>query len=147
MFKKERSKNIKNTETIIGESVVVEGEFNGHGNIVIEGKLNGNLTTDGHILIGDKAKIKANIQAESAFISGKVTGDIKVNNSIDIAKTAVIKGDIEANSIAIEAGSKINGHIKMNSGQKEIKSPKESLDSAQDKKEKNLKETDLNKLV
>jgi len=114
MFKNENAKNVKNTETIIGESVVVEGEFNGHGNIVIEGKLNGNIKTDGHILIGEKAEIKANIESNSAFISGKVTGNIKIENSIDIAKSASIRGDIEASSIAVEAGSKINGNIKMN---------------------------------
>jgi len=114
MFKNENTKNVKNTETIIGESVMVEGEFNGRGNIIIEGKLNGNIKTDGHILIGDKAEIKANIESGSAFISGKVSGNIKVNSSIDIAKSASIKGDIEAKSIAVEAGSRINGNIKMN---------------------------------
>lgn len=118
MFKNESPKNVKNTETIIGESVIVEGEFNGHGNIVIEGKLNGNIKTDGHILVGERAEIKANIESDSAFISGKVDGNIKVASSIDIAKSATIKGDIEASSIAVEAGSKINGNIKMNGSTK-----------------------------
>ena len=141
MFKKETPKNIKNTETIIGESVIVEGEFNGHGNVIIEGKLNGNIKTDGHILIGDKAEIKANIESDSAFISGKLNGNIKVNNSIDIAKTAAIKGDIEAGSVAIEAGSKINGNIKMNGGTKEIKEENKPAEGL------NKGEKDLSKLV
>jgi cytoskeletal protein CcmA (bactofilin family) len=137
MFKNENAKNIKNTETIIGESVVVEGEFNGHGNIVIEGKLNGNIKTDGHILIGDKAEIKANIESDSAFISGKVSGNIKVNTSIDIAKSASIRGDIEASSIAVEAGSKINGNIKMNGEvKKEIK--KEAIENFNEKETEKL---------
>ena len=141
MFKNENVKNVKNTETIIGESVIVEGEFNGHGNIVIEGKLNGHIKTDGHILIGDKAEIKANIESDSAFISGKVIGNIKVNNSIDIAKSASIKGDIEASSIAVEAGSKINGNIKMNGGVKEIKKEEKPIEEINDE------EKELDKLV
>lgn len=118
MFKKESPKNVKDTETIIGESVIVEGDFSGNGNIIIQGKLNGNLSTDGHILIGEKAKINADIKAASAFVSGEIKGNIKVNNSLDIAKTAKIDGDIEASSIAMEAGCKVNGHIKMNGSEK-----------------------------
>ncbi|MCD4704979.1 polymer-forming cytoskeletal protein [bacterium] len=111
MFKNETPKNIKDTETIIGESVMVEGEFNGHGNVIIEGKLNGNLNTDGHVLVGEKAEINANIKASSAFISGLVKGNININDSLDVAKTAIINGDIKAQSIAVEAGCQINGKI------------------------------------
>lgn len=128
MFKNETSKNVKDTETIIGESVIVEGDFNGSGNVVIEGKLNGNLSTDGHILIGEKAKINANIKAGSAFISGQIKGNIKINNSLDIAKTAKVDGDIEASSIAMEAGCKVNGHIKMNGSEKTPKNKAEKQD-------------------
>ena len=122
MFKKEGVQNIKDMETIIGESVILEGEFNGHGNIVIEGKLNGNLATDGHVLIGEKAEINANIKAGSAFISGNVIGNISLTESIDIAKTAKIQGDIKAESIAVEAGCKINGKISV--GTKEVDNSK-----------------------
>lgn len=115
MFKKEGPQNVKNMETIIGESVILEGEFNGHGNIVIEGKLTGNLSTDGHVLIGEKAEINANIKAGSAFISGKVVGDVTLSDSIDIAKTANIQGDIKAGSIAVESGCQINGRVSVGS--------------------------------
>ncbi len=131
MFKKEGAQNIKNMETIIGESVILEGEFNGHGNIVIEGKLNGNLSTDGHVLIGERAEINANIKAGSAFISGKVTGNISLLESIDIAKTAKITGDIKASSIAVEAGCQMNGKISVgakNQDEMPKKSPKLNLD-------------------
>lgn len=129
MFKKEDMRNVKDTETIIGESVVVEGDFNGHGNVVVEGKLNGSFITDGHVLVGDRAEINANLKANSAFISGIVYGNISINESLDIAKTAIIKGDIVASSIAVEAGCEIEGHINISkehfqengSGQLEIK--------------------------
>ncbi len=134
MFKNETSKNVKDTETIIGESVVVEGDFKGNGNIIIEGKLNGNLSTDGHILIGEKAEINADIKAGSAFVSGQVKGNVKINNSLDIAKTAQIDGDIEASSIAMEAGCKVNGHIKMNGSEKTPKNKSEEEAVAEDDK-------------
>ncbi len=113
MFKKEDMHNIKDTETIIGESVILEGDFNGHGNVVVEGKLNGSFSTDGHVLVGENAEINANITAKSAFISGKISGNINVEESLDIARTAFIKGDIKAQSIAVESGCEINGNVKI----------------------------------
>lgn len=113
MFKKEDTHNIKDTETIIGESVVLEGDFNGHGNVVVEGKLNGSFSTDGHVLVGENAEINANINAKSAFISGRISGNIVVEESLDIARTAFIKGDIKAQSIAVESGCEISGNIKV----------------------------------
>ncbi len=113
MFKKEDMSSIKNTETIIGESVILEGDFNGHGNVVVEGRLNGSFSTDGHVLVGENAEINANINAKSAFISGRVIGNIDVEESLDIAKTAIIKGDIKAQSIAVESGCEINGNVKV----------------------------------
>lgn len=138
MFKKEDMHNVKNTETIIGESVIVEGDFNGHGNVVIEGKLKGSFITDGHTLIGDKAEINANLKANSAFISGKVLGNIEINDSLDIARTAVIKGDIIASSIAIESGSEIEGHLSISKKHKKESDNQAQLEMAP--KNRNKKE-------
>jgi cytoskeletal protein CcmA (bactofilin family) len=136
MFKKEDMQNVKNTETIIGESVIVEGDFNGHGNVVIEGKLKGSFMTDGHVLVGDHAEINANLKANSAFISGKVLGNIEINSSLDVAKTAIIKGDIQAGSIAVESGCEIEGHLSVSKKHaKEISEPQLDLKMKNNKKE------------
>jgi len=138
MFKKEDMHNVKNTETIIGESVVVEGDFNGHGNVVIEGKLIGSFITDGHVLVGDKSEINANLKANSAFISGNVVGNIDINESLDIAKTAKIRGDIKASSIAVESGCEIEGNVSIS--KKHHKENPNQIEMEINTKNKNKKE-------
>ncbi len=114
MFSKEnKPENFKDAETIIGESIKVKGNFQGHGNIVVEGFLEGSLKTDANVLIGAQAKIVANVEAKDAIINGELKGNIKAKSYLSIGKTAKIFGDIQYGEISIERGAIINGQLLM----------------------------------
>jgi len=122
MFKKQDDREkIKEVETIIGPSIKVKGNFNGQGNIVVEGSLEGSLKTNGDVFIGDKAKITASIEAHEARIGGEVNGNIKVKKYVEVAASAKIFGDIECSSISVEQGAIFNGKCSMVSEKKEAK--------------------------
>ena len=105
--------SVKEAETIIGPSVKVKGNFHGEGNIIIEGEVEGNVKTSQSLLIGNKAKITANIEAGEAKIGGEIVGNVKVDGYVDITSSAKILGDIEAGDISIERGAQINGRLTM----------------------------------
>ena len=75
-----KPEKFKDAETVIGASIKVKGNFNGQGNIIIEGILEGSLKTDANIFIGEKAKVVANIDANDLIIHGDVRGNLKVKN-------------------------------------------------------------------
>lgn len=113
MFKPEEGNKNQSTETIIGLSVKVEGDFIGEGNVVVEGVVIGNLKTKNNLRVGDQAKIQAKVEAENAQIAGEITGNISVSQFLDIKASAKINGDVSAAVLAIEKGAKINGRISM----------------------------------
>jgi cytoskeletal protein CcmA (bactofilin family) len=114
MFTKEhKNMDLKNVETIIGPSIKVKGNFHGQGNIVIEGIVEGSVKTSNHLLIGNKAKITANIEAKEAKVGGEVRGNVKVEGYLEIAQGAKINGDIEASSLSIAKGAIFNGRSTM----------------------------------
>ena len=115
MFKRESNESpiAAAAETIIGPSIKVKGNFNGEGSIVIEGQLEGSVKTNGYLLVGDKAKITAQVEAKDAKIGGEVNGNIKVSGYLEITATAKIAGDIEAMAISIEKGALLNGKCAM----------------------------------
>lgn len=104
---------IRDAETIIGPSVKVKGNFNGNGNIIIEGQLEGSLKTNGSVFIGEKSKISANIEAKEAVVNGQVEGNLKIKKSLNLGGTAVVSGDITCLYISVEKGATINGHLSM----------------------------------
>jgi len=114
MFKKGTQNEVFNdVETIIGESIKVKGDFNGNGNIVIDGILEGSLKTKSNIFVGDKAKIVGSLEANEIIINGNISGNLLAKSYLSVGSTAVISGDIECGQISVEKGAKINGKIKM----------------------------------
>lgn len=119
MFNKEvENTNIKTAETIIGPSIKVKGNFHGQGNIIIEGEVEGSVKTDNNLLVGDKAKIIANIESKEAKIGGQITGNVKVKGYLEITASAKINGEIEASLLSIEKGAIINGKCTMGTKEK-----------------------------
>jgi cytoskeletal protein CcmA (bactofilin family) len=107
----------KGFETVIGPSVKVKGDFNGMGNIIVEGVLSGTLKTGGILTIGEKAKVTANIEAKEVSIAGEIRGNIKTKGYLEVSASAKIFGDIEASVLSIEKGALINGKCTMNAGE------------------------------
>ncbi|MFA6272257.1 MAG: polymer-forming cytoskeletal protein [Patescibacteria group bacterium] len=111
MFKNQDGDMVeKDTETIIGPSVKVEGDFHGEGSIVVEGQVTGTLKTNQDLRIGTNAKIKADLEAENVFISGEVVGDLYVKGKTELKSTAKVTGNIKTKIISIEAGASLNGN-------------------------------------
>ncbi len=130
MFKKnEKLTDFNEAETIIGESVQVKGHFENNGNVIINGSLDGEIKTKGAILVGEKAKITANVEAEEMIVKGNINGNLKIYGYLAIGESAKIFGDIECLQISIEKGAEINGQVSINN--------KNNKDSLSLKKEEN----------
>lgn len=105
--------NSSETETIIGSSVRVEGNFKSDGNISIDGIVQGSLKTNHDLKIGSSAKIKAEVEANNLFLAGEIKGNIKVKEKTELKNTAKILGNLETKILSIEEGGIINGKCTM----------------------------------
>jgi len=123
MFNKQDGHDIKEIETIVGPSVKIKGDFNGHGNIIVEGIVEGSLKCGNMLSVKNKAKIMADIEAKDAIIGGEVEGNIKISGYLEITSTAKIIGDIEATKISIAEGALFNGKCTMGLGGKPVHAP------------------------
>jgi len=112
MFNKDaKLEKFKDAETIIGASIKVKGNFQGQGNIIIEGSLEGSLKTNANLFIGEKAKVIANIESKDSIINGELKGNIKTRGYLALGSQAKIFGDIQYGEISIEKGAVINGQL------------------------------------
>jgi len=129
MFKQENKNLQKEAETVIGPSVMVKGNLNSNGNIVIEGILKGGVKTAGDVFIGNKAQITADLEAKTAHIGGEIRGNVKIEESLYISSTAKIYGDVVCASLAVEQGAMINGRFSMGKDIKTEKSEEEEKEA------------------
>ncbi|RZJ76556.1 MAG: polymer-forming cytoskeletal protein [Flavobacterium sp.] len=117
MFKKNKeakSINLNQQEisTLIGLGYEINGEITGKSVIRIDGKVNGNVTTEGGLILGDKGMIIGNVKTTSAIIYGTVSGNVEALQ-LEIKKTGIVNGDINTETLEIELGAQYNGNLKM----------------------------------
>ena len=102
------SKNVLNSE------VEIKGNLKFAGELTFEGKLEGEIITDGTLNLGDSAVITGNISAQTVVVRGKVNGNITAKEKIEIKAKAEVFGDIRATKLAIEEGVTFVGKTEVN---------------------------------
>jgi cytoskeletal protein CcmA (bactofilin family) len=99
-------------ETVLGGNAAMEGVLSSSGNVRLDGTFSGTLHISGNILVGETAKINADIDARNISIAGAVRGNV-TGNKVQILRTGRVWGDIHATALATEEGAFIDGRITM----------------------------------
>jgi cytoskeletal protein CcmA (bactofilin family) len=99
---------------MIGPSIVIKGEVTGSEDLLIQGKVEGNINLNGNqVSVGESGEVSANIQAKVIKIDGKVTGDITANEKVIISRSGHVHGNIVAPRVTLEDGAIFKGSIDM----------------------------------
>ena len=99
---------------MIGQSIVIKGEVSGEEDLLIQGRVEGNINLNGNqVSVGESGEVYANIQAKVIQINGKVTGDISANEKVIISKSGNVHGNIIAPRVTLEDGAMFKGSIDM----------------------------------
>ena len=85
--------------------VEIKGKVRFKNDLIVDGKIEGEIVSDGSLTIGENAKIKAEIKTSSVVVYGKVHGNITVTDRIELRKDAEVIGDIKAKVLTMEAGA------------------------------------------
>lgn len=102
---------LEEPETIIGEQVTIKGAVSFEKLLRVDGTFEGQIDSQGEIIIGPKGFVKANLDLKSAFIAGKVEGNITVKERVVLRARAEIRGDITAPLLSIDEGVSIIGRV------------------------------------
>lgn len=96
--------------TLIGPGSFVSGDVKINGFIRVDGDIDGKIETSSNVIIGDKARIRGNINASSIVVGGIVIGDITAPRGIKLLSNSVVIGDVITKRLQIEENVIFNGH-------------------------------------
>lgn len=119
----------KNAETIIGPSVHVEGNFQGAGDIIVEGSVQGTLKTTSDIRIGHEAKVKADLEGANLFVAGEVRGNIQCKGQLELTSSAKVHGNITCQTLIVSPGAILHGKSVMNNKEQTVGKEEQHLDA------------------
>ena len=104
----------------VGKGVEFRGTISYSGTVRIDGNLDGEIHTDGILLIGEEAVIHAKITAGTIVCKGKITGDVVAKECVKLRAPAVMNGSIKTPILSMEDGVLFNGALEMAHGVREL---------------------------
>lgn len=96
--------------TVIGNGSTITGNLKVNGFVRIDGDIDGNLETDGNVIVGENARIRGSIKAKSVILGGIIIGDIHAEESVKLLSMSVIYGDIISHKVQIDENVLFHGH-------------------------------------
>lgn len=95
--------------TIIGKETIFRGNITSQGTIRIDGQHEGELTTDGDLVVGESGKLTSQVKVRSALIAGIVKGNIEALDKLELLPSAKVYGDIKVGTLTIGEGAEFRG--------------------------------------
>ncbi|MBI5068677.1 MAG: polymer-forming cytoskeletal protein [Deltaproteobacteria bacterium] len=99
--------------TIIGESILINGNLNGDEDLTVRGRVEGTVTLTKTLVVEPTGVVKAEVQVKNCVIAGAVVGNVTASESVEITKEGRMIGDISAPRVIIVDGASFRGRIDM----------------------------------
>jgi cytoskeletal protein CcmA (bactofilin family) len=101
---------------ILSSDVEIKGSIKFQKELLIDGKVEGEINSEGVLTIGENADIRGEIKTKSIVVFGKVQGNITVNERCELKSKCTLQGDLKAARLVIEEGATFVGKSEVTSG-------------------------------
>ncbi len=109
-----KKKKLGAITTLIGADAVIEGAVGFRGVLHLEGTIKGDIKSeDGTLIVGESARVDAEVSVDSAIIKGSLTGVVEAKTNIDVTGSACVTGEMYSPIISIDPGAVFNGNCGM----------------------------------
>jgi cytoskeletal protein CcmA (bactofilin family) len=99
--------------TVIGSSIVIDGEITGDEDLVILGTVKGRIGLKESLFVESSGVIEADIETANVEVSGRVTGNITATEKVELKADCKVSGDIRSPRILIADGAVFKGNVDM----------------------------------
>jgi cytoskeletal protein CcmA (bactofilin family) len=99
--------------SFFGAKLSIKGKVTGSGNLIVMGKLDGEVTLAGEIVVAAPAVLNGEIKAVTLAVSGNVTGTLTAGEKIHLEKSAVVSGRMNTPRLSVADGAMFNGEVEM----------------------------------
>jgi cytoskeletal protein CcmA (bactofilin family) len=117
MFERDRAQvdETGGTSAFLGKGSRVTGKLVFEGTVRVEGQVEGEITAQDTLTIGESAVVSAQVIGTSVIVHGKVTGDVTARKRLEIRAPGKVFGNISTPSLVIHEGVIFEGQCSMTS--------------------------------
>jgi cytoskeletal protein CcmA (bactofilin family) len=106
--------NTNASKNVLNSDVELKGSIRFAGELTFDGKLEGDISSDGALMLGENAVVKGTIDVGSVVVRGKITGNLVAKDKIELKTKTELFGDVKAPKLVIEEGVTFVGKSEVN---------------------------------
>ena len=96
----------------IGKSLTINGHIQGKEDLVIDGRLEGNVELpENRLTVGPSGHVQGGVRAREIVVLGSVQGNMEASERVEIKKNARVIGDLKAQRPIIEDEAYFKGNV------------------------------------
>ena len=100
-------------DTILSPDIDFSGTLNFEKPFLIRGKVSGEISARGLLVIDGEAVVNADIDAARVIIRGFVKGNVNAAEKVEVTLSGRLEGNVSAPEIFMESGCVFNGRCTM----------------------------------
>lgn len=101
-------------DTVLSPDIDFSGVINFEKSFLVRGRISGEISARGVLLIDEGAVVEADIVADRVIIRGSVVGNVMASARLEITTSGKLEGNVNAPEIDFEIGCVFNGSCTMN---------------------------------
>ena len=102
-------------ETLIGQSIELDGDLNFSGGLHLDGKINGNVSSEkgsnSVLVVSEQGQISGDVSVPYAVINGTINGNVYASEKLELSNKACITGNVHYNVLEMASGASVNGNM------------------------------------
>ena len=96
---------------VVGADTIITGTIRAEGTVWIDGRVEGDICTDGLLVIGEAAVVVGNIYAGSVICRGMIVGDIVASEEVELLDSASLNGTVRAPLFSVDDGALFTDNV------------------------------------
>ena len=93
------------TRNVLSSDVEIKGTVKFQHDLIVDGKIEGEIQSTGNLTIGENARINAEVKTGTVVVYGRVHGNLTATDHIELKASGEVVGDIKAKTLTIESGA------------------------------------------
>jgi cytoskeletal protein CcmA (bactofilin family) len=111
------------SDLLLGQGAEFDGRLTFAGTVRIDAKFKGSIVTNDVLVVGEHARIDADITCGTVIVYGEVNGDVKAKSAVELHHTSKLRGNVETPSLVIAKGALFQGESRMGSAPQPDRGP------------------------
>lgn len=123
-------------QNIIAHGTKIVGDISSKGPFRIDGSIDGNVTTEGKVVIGKAGAINGTLKGVNVDIEGRFSGKLLLSGTLSLKSSAHIEGEVQVTKLAVEPGATFNATCSMKGADNTLTHGQGAKSSAKGKEKK-----------